>query len=264
MKCKGKPCSVTGCGLPAEKLMLCRNHYATADRADLGACSVEGCSNKEAFGRRGLCNKHYIAQYRRTNPKLCSLCARPSIAKGMCAAHYSRAKRGYDQSKPLAPRYNGRLCSQLGCERVAKGRGLCRPHYARLREGIPLDRPIKGSLPPRPFVNSYGYVGVPCADGKNRMQHRLIMAELLGRELLKSETVHHKNGMRADNRLKRGHELGGCPSTCCNLDLWSHMQPKGQRVADKVTWAREILRLYGAMFPEEPRRKPEQLRLVEG
>lgn len=29
-----------------------------------------------------------------------------------------------------------------------------------------------------------------------------------------------------------------------NLELWSVSQPSGQRVADKVAWAKEILALY--------------------
>ena len=58
------------------------------------------------------------------------------------------------------------------------------------------------------------------------------MEQHIGRPLLAHENVHHLNGDRKDNRIE-------------NLELWETSQPYGQRVADKIRWAKEILARYG-------------------
>jgi hypothetical protein len=81
-----------------------------------------------------------------------------------------------------------------------------------------------------------GYVMVrmpkePSQKTKYVFDHVLIMEEFLGRKLFPGENIHHKNGVKDDNRIE-------------NLELWTRPQPSGIRVEDAVVWAREILRRY--------------------
>ncbi len=86
------------------------------------------------------------------------------------------------------------------------------------------------------FIDAQGYVRreLPLNGGrrtKHEMEHRVVMAETLGRALAPGENVHHLNGVKHDNRPE-------------NLELWITSQPSGQRRADLVAWAHEILARY--------------------
>ena len=71
-------------------------------------------------------------------------------------------------------------------------------------------------------VDKNGYVSVR-SRGQRVLEHRLVMIKHLGRDLKPFETVHHKNGIRGDNRIE-------------NLELWATSQPYGQRVKDLVRY----------------------------
>jgi len=123
-------------------------------------------------------------------------------------------------------------CSIGGCNGAHKARGYCKTHYNRVLQGRDVDAPVvrRRRTEPWSYVTQDGYL-YGSVDGRWIGQHRHVMEQHLGRRLRRYEEVHHLNGDRSDNRLE-------------NLELWSTRQPKGQRVEDKVAWAKELLALY--------------------
>lgn len=209
-------------------------------------CEAPACDRK-VYARRH-CARHYkqllrhgeVQPDRAPSECLVPSCGRTAVTRSWCHGHYLRWMRSGDVQVDVRLGRSGRTCCTVtGCARPIASRGLCEPHRQRLLTNgkVAPDVPLR-EMDGNGFTRN-GYVHVPVtpeerwlAGGRTPVaEHRLVMARALGRPLRDDESVHHRNGDRADNRIE-------------NLELWSRFQPTGTRVLDKVTWAIEVLQRY--------------------
>ncbi len=198
---------------------------------DTKVCVLGGC-DRPVYARE-WCRPHYRRWRKYGDPrkpprKTCRIegCDRIHHGYGLCKLHWHRWRQYGDpeESRPRGPLPTKGSCYVEGCDRKVRANGLCSLHNDRRRKTGQV-----GEAAPRRAPNGkrqkpkHGYVHLP---GESGPVHRQAMAEAIGRSLRRGETVHHKNGIKHDNRLE-------------NLELWATPHPSGQRVEDLVKWVVE-------------------------
>lgn len=222
-------CISEGCGAPRFGHGLCQKHYfrkrrtgTTADPAPAAysqTCMVLGCANPiGARGAKGMCPTHYQRVRANGSPVRLPAPPRPECSKDGCARP---ATVGQPECKTC--RANRVRSAKAGARRAEL---LAAGAVVRRRRG-------EGSL------TQGGYWEVVCpaehaamATAQGRvLEHRLVMARVLGRALSPTETVHHVDGDVRNN----------CPD---NLELRVGQHGKHQRVEDITVAALAHLAIY--------------------
>lgn len=92
-----------------------------------------------------------------------------------------------------------KTCAIDECNRPSEKRGLCGAHYQRLRKyGDPLISRKRPNGSGSVYIDAEGYFRVQFGKTSNKL-HRMIVEAVIGRPLLSSEIVHHKDHNKLNN-----------------------------------------------------------------
>lgn len=181
-------------------------------------CGTELTSGQEKFCSYTCRNRYVSARRKAERPVLiCPNCEMPFsrqpcyLTKGQTFCSNKCSREWLKNPKNPEAKYTERICKHCGQNfRVANCRLRGGKHTGQFCSRQCLQdfrhksgtffgkKPYSGS---KVFQTSDGYLNIYDKEtGRTRKQHRLIMEDVLGRKLEDWESIHHKNGVRDDNR----------------------------------------------------------------
>ena len=120
-----------------------------------------------------------------------------------CGRTYGKRKRCYVCQGAKRKTGETRKCEQCGAEfymqlnQIKHGEGRCCSYACKHAASTGIERAV-GTR----YINNQGYIVIKTGVRQWELEHRVIMAQTIGRPLIADEQVHHANGDKQDNRLE--------------------------------------------------------------